>query len=200
MLRMSWYWILGWFLFLTFFASVGASIFLIPLGVSDGHAYTVMLCLLFTAVLWLSWVSPILDSTIRRHEWKLRPAHHTRNNQILAWVPTALMLIPLLVLIVVIFSLEKDKVIERLTQAPLPFMFILWISLSLGSIVTTVLVRRFTPRLAKQRKICFLCGYSLRGKPDVIACPECGEPVPWIKQEESIAADPGQGPAGHDRA
>lgn len=80
---------------------------------------------------------------------------------------------------------EEGNVIERLTQTPVPVMFTLWLSLCIGSIVTTVLVRRFTPRLAKRRRICFPCGYDLRGNPEATTCPEWGAVVPWINQESN---------------
>ena len=48
---------------------------------------------------------------------------------------------------------------------------------------------------------CIECGYDLRGNPDATTCPECGAEVPQIVDAQQASADdPGQSPAGHDRA
>lgn len=80
-------------------------------------------------------------------------------------------------------------------------VFILTVISILAAVIVQRIVHRNCRRNAAIRKLCFDCGYDLRGNPDATTCPECGTGVPQYKKGQSNAVThPGQGPVGHNRA
>ncbi|MEM9252880.1 MAG: hypothetical protein AAGB29_11075 [Planctomycetota bacterium] len=134
-------------------------------------------------IVWSVFVAPIVIAGDLRHQrWKDRPKKlHDR----LAFGPMTPAAIAgaiglLLPAIVVVLSIVMD---EPLLRADFPFVrfvavavFVTAVLAAIGWPFRVLTQRRFRRTIAAAR-ICFGCGYNLRGTTSN-ACPECGEPVP----------------------
>ncbi len=164
----------------------------------------VWFAMLAVTVTWFFWICPCLMACDPHAKWKSEPAKQYASLRTTTHVPAIILSIfSGLSLIIVICDIRAGGEFFTNIWNGLSYYALLYglttIS-ALAALATQRTIRRGCYQGASIRKICFECGYDLRGNPDAAACPECGAAVPWIDQEESIVGDPGQGPAGHDRA
>ncbi|MBL1216473.1 MAG: hypothetical protein D8M59_03160 [Planctomycetes bacterium] len=126
--------------------------------------------------IWLFAVAPIMDAANPNRAWASEPVKHVTILRQFTWAPAALIGLSILGLAVILplwHYLDSNRWVWGLA----PWMIIL-IPCLIASIVYGLIMKRTlhlrVEAAASSRRICFQCGYDLRGNLSNGRCPECG--------------------------
>ncbi len=133
---------------------------------------------------WILWLSPLIESRDRRVRWDATPRKMLGAWRSMVWLP-ALGTLGFATLGPLIgwglAMLERQPIDDYIS------LQLIAVTLAVAApctVIALVLDRCIGQQLNDNvscRKVCFDCGYDLRGNPDATACPECGWAIAWKK-------------------
>jgi hypothetical protein len=154
-------------------------------------------------MIWFSWVSPYRTWSDPRWFYIADAEMLYKKHRRDIWLPVYLSLA--LAFCALILVIEDWWVTGQVSLDDLAMRITIYLLLITGPIsIPCFCVARHVDtqfRCVIASPHCIACGYDLRGNPDAATCSECGAEVLQVKVERDESVDnPGQDPAGHDRA
>lgn len=139
--------------------------------------------LLVAGMFWLCWSCPVLDSSELNPRWTCTPRQRLHN---LRWIVLTPAFLFLLIGALAMFSEMVNGLMDGYSsdwnqeETIGLIIFVIGLVMVFWSRWLFQQVKRRLQRATLKRRICYECGYDLRGTMDAgrTSCPECGQSIP----------------------